>query len=144
MFNNQLLKCLRNCKSVSSTHTFVKDEVYTFAVIRHNDEDYDIVLKFPNIDGELVDCRMFEDADTSFMDEPYFEVKDTRTLVKTDAKGRAQVFSSILCGGSKTECNEFLHKLFSESLGVGTYAPGISLIYTDARAAHSIEIQEIG
>jgi len=149
MFNTQKLKCRFNCKSVSSTHTFVKGEEYTFVVLRHNDEDYECVLKFPSIDGELVDSRMFEDYDTSFIDEPYFEVKDTRTLAKLDKKDRPQIFRSTLCGGSFADCVAYMKNNFGFEKEVAkclpNYVQGEVLKYHDDRdTLHSVEIEEIG
>ena len=89
---------------------------------------------------------MFSDYDSNFIDNPYFEVKERRTLAKLDAKNRPQSFTSVLCGGSKAECADFLHEKFGKVLGnIGNYTPGATLSYTDERGTvYSIEIEELG
>ena len=107
MFNFQILKCIKDVKSVSSTHAFTKNETYKFAVIQHSDGEYECVLKFPDLNGELVDLRYFEDYDSNFIYEPYCEVIKITTLSKLDNKNRPIVYNDIICGGSLKECNEF-------------------------------------
>ena len=143
MFTIQKLKCRFACKSVSGTYGFVKGEEYSFAVIRHNDEDYECVLKFPDNNGELVDSRMFEDYDISFIDEDYYEVRSKKSLKgKFDKKERPIVIDSVLYGGNREKCEQYLHKL-SESLNELRikhsdetelqYEQGVSLSYVDER-----------
>ena len=142
MFNNQELLCNYNCKSVSGNYAFEKGKSYVFAVIQHSD-DYECVLKFPNNEGELVDTRCFSDYDTSFIDEPYFELVDKKTLAAKDKKGRDQTFKSVLCGGSKEECSLFLSKLL-ENKDVNYNTPTIAMYTDEKQAFHSVCIEELG